>query len=107
MRLAGLRSSGVPDFRYGLGGALVDLFLTTMGGLLVNRSSSAAGSVTGRIQTGQGDHRNSSTEQLGKRRRACTGKGIDPLLPKRGDSPGKHSLSGAMASNWLFRSRLV
>jgi hypothetical protein len=37
----------------------------------------------------------SSTENLGKRRRACTGKSIDTLLPKRSDSPRTRSLPGA------------
>jgi hypothetical protein len=37
----------------------------------------------------------SSTEHLGKRRRACTGKSINTLLPKRGDSPRTRSVPGA------------
>src|SRR5829696_7062736 len=94
MPLAGASSSGVAAVRYGLCGALVDLFLATMGASsstvrrgppAVSPDGSPVTAVTG----------TSSTEQLGKRRRACTGEGIDALLPKRGDSPGNTSLSGA------------
>src|SRR5215213_3056101 len=95
MRSAGPSSSGVAAVRYGLRGALVDLFLTTMGASSSTRLSSAAGSVTGRLNPVRAIIETSSTEQLGKRRRACTGKGIDALPPKRGDSPGNTRLSGA------------
>jgi hypothetical protein len=48
-----------------------------------------------------------SSARLRSRRRACTGKGIDALLPKRGDSPKKHAHSNVGPGHTAASCRIV